>query len=96
MDDPLDTLKDVFFFKIAQAALDKGTSDVIIFVMSTVLQYRAGVDVMQVLPSVQELVNSDLLEDVAQLPAFVLMMNAGYQQLDRVINNTTEDTTDDL
>jgi len=51
---------------------------------------------MQVLPSVQELVNCDLLQDVAQLPAFVLIMNAGYQQLDRVINNTVEDTTNDL
>ncbi|XP_065919919.1 nuclear pore complex protein Nup133-like isoform X2 [Dysidea avara] len=78
MDDPLGTLKDVFFFNIAQEALDK------------------GVDVMQVLPSVQELVNCDLLEDVVHLPAFVLIMNAGYQQLDRVINNTIEDTTDDL
>ena len=29
MDDPLGTLKDVFFFKIAQAALNKGTSVVV-------------------------------------------------------------------
>jgi len=55
-----------------------------------------GLDVMQVLPSVQELMNCDLLEDVAQLPTFVLIMSAGYQQLDRVINNTIEDTTDDV
>ena len=96
MDDPLGTLKDVFFFNIAQEALDKGTSHFVMSFVSLLVLYCVGVDVMQVLPSVQELVNCDLLEDVVHLPAFVLIMNAGYQQLDRVINNTIEDTTDDL
>lgn len=60
----------VFFFQLAQAALDK------------------GLDVLQILPSVHELLCCDELHEVNQLPSFIATMNSGYEQLDRITNNT--------
>ena len=52
-----------------------------------------GLDVLQLLPSLQDLSSCDQLREVNQLPSFIAIMNSGYEQLDRVTNSNFDDTS---
>ena len=81
VEDALEVLKIVFFFQLAQAALDKGNG---IIPGYTYYVYLSELDVLQLLPDLQELLSCDVLCEVKQLPAFITIMNSGYEQLNRV------------
>ena len=53
----------------------------------------SGLDVLQLLPSLQELSSCDQLREVNQLPSFIAIMNSGYEQLNRVTNSNFDDTS---
>ena len=81
VEDTLEVLKIVFFFQLAQAALDKGNGFTLGY---NYYAYLLGLDVLKLLPDLQELSSCDILNEVKQLPAFITIMNSGYEQLDRV------------
>ena len=84
----MDALKSVFFFQLAQAALDKGYNYCLVIHLHNVL---LGLDVLELLPGLHELSCCDKLHAVNQLPSFVAIMNSGYEQLDRVTNKSFDD-----
>ena len=45
---------------------------------------------LKLIPSLRELSHCDVLQRVNQFPSFIAIMNSGYEQLDRVINNSTD------